>query len=276
MKTLKKTLAVVLSVLTITAALTGCAGKKSEGKLEKIQKAGKLVIATDAAWAPFEYIGADGEVTGSDIELGKYIAKALGVDFEVINVTFDTLSTYLANDECDLAIAAITITDERKEQMDFSDSYTTCEQYVVVMEDNNSVSTIEDLAGMKVGVHLGTTGDFLISDEIAGGVLAGTGAEAVQYKALPDASLALKNGELQAIVCDTLMAKNLAATNAGLKCFALTYTDGTTTDEHLGIAMKKGDEAFLAKINEIIAPIIADGTIDGWIVEHTALASNLD
>ena len=179
----------------------------------------------------FEYIGADGEVTGSDLELAQYIADQLGVELEVINVAFDSISTYLVNDEADLTLSAMTITDERKETLDFSDPYTVAQQYIIVPQDNETVSTIEDLAGMAIGVHLGTTGDFLVSDEVMAGVLANTGATAQQYKFLTDAALALQNGELGAIVCDTLLAENLVAVNEGLKCFPLVYADGSSTSK---------------------------------------------
>lgn len=270
---MKKLLAIFLTVVLSLSLLGGAC---AEGKLDSILAAGKLVVATDPAWAPFEYIGAGGEMAGSDIELAQYIADQLGVKLEMINVAFDSISTYLVNDEADLSISAMTITEERKETLAFSDPYTVAQQYIIVPEENATVSTVEDLAGMNIGVHLGTTGDFLVSDEVMIGTLAGTGAQAMQYKFLTDAALALKNGELGAIVCDTMLAENLVKVNGGLKCFPLTYKDGSANIEELGIAMKKGDEAFVAKINEIIAPVIADGTVDAWIVKHSELASALD
>ena len=271
----KKIIAAVLA-LAMVFCLCAC-GSKTESKLDKIKKAGKLVMATDACWAPFEYIGANGEPTGSDVELAAYIAEQLGVKLEIINVAFDTLPTYIVNGEADIVLAAMTITEERKESMAFSDPYTKAEQYIVVVDGDDSVATVEDLAGKAIGVHLGTTGDLLVSDEVDGGCLKDTGASVKQYKSLPDASLALLNGELQAIVCDTLMAKNLCTANdEKIVCFPLVYADGTKTDEEYGIGMIKGDDAFTAKINEIIAPVVADGTVDGWIVEHTELASNID
>lgn len=273
---MKKILAVILSlILVIGIPMSCCAAQTS--KLEAIQKAGKIILATDACWAPFEYIGANGEPDGADVEIARYIAEQLGVELEIINVAFDSLPTYLVNNEADIVLAAMTITEERKEAINFSDPYTKAEQYIVVVAGDTGVSTIEDLAGRTIGVHLGTTGDLIISDEILLGCLNGTGAEVLQYKALPDAALAMLNGELQAIVCDTLMAENLCAANDGkLECFPMQYADGSTTDEEYAIAMAKGDEEFVAKINEIIAPIIADGTVDNWIVEHTEISSNID
>ncbi len=274
MKTMKKILAVAIAAAMVLA-FTACGKETKTSKLEEIQEKGVLTVATDAAWAPFEYIGENGEPTGSDLEIAQYIADQLGVELEVINVAFDSLSTYVANNETDLVLAAMTITEERKEQLAFSDPYTVACQYIVVPEGENGVKTIEDLAGKHIGTHLGTTGDLLVSDEINDGVLTDTEASNSQYKALPDAALDMKNGKIDAIVADTLMAKNLCAANEGLKCFELVYADGSNTQEEYGIGMAKGDEEFTAKINEIIAPIVEDGTIDGWIIKHTELAAEM-
>ena len=269
---MKKMIALILAammMLTMTAAV-------AEGKLAEIQSKGVLTICTDAAWAPFEYIGANGEPAGADIDLANYIADQLGVKLDIINCAFDSISTYLINGDADLSLSAMTITEERKETLDFSDPYTTAQQYIIVLAENDKVKVLDDLAGQNIGVHLGTTGDFLVSDEVMMGKLANTGANVAQYKFLTDAALALKNGELGAIVCDTMLAENIVAVNEGLKCFPLAYAEGEVEVEQLGIAMKKGDAEFVAKINEIIAPIIADGTIDKWLVEHSELASALN
>ena len=275
MKKISKILALVLALMLISAMALA---ESESPKLAEIKEKGKIVMGTDAVWAPFEYIGANGEATGADVEIAQYIADQLGVELEVLNVSFETLTTYLVNDECDIVLAAMTITEERAETVAFSDPYTVAAQYIIVPEDDDTTQYINDLAGKTIGVHLGTTGDFIASDEVnlPGGVLEGTGATVQQYKSLPDAALAMKNGELGAIICDTLMAENLVATNEGLKCFELVYADGTNTTEEYGIAMKKGDDAFVDCINQIIAPIVEDGTVDNWIVEHTELASQID
>jgi len=275
---MKNTMKILALVLALILTFAAAALAEESPKLADIQAKGKLILGTDAVWAPFEYIGANGEPTGADVEIAAYIAEQLGVELEIMNVSFETLTTYLVNDEVDVVLAAMTITEERAETVDFSDPYTVAAQYIIVPEDDDTTTYLEDLAGKSIGVHLGTTGDFIASDEVnlPGGALEGTGAQVLQYKALPDAALAMKNGELGAIICDTLMAENLVATNPGLKCFELVYADGTRTNEEYGIAVKKGDPAFVAKLNEIIAPIVEDGTIDGWIVEHTELASQID
>ena len=278
--TMKKILAAVMTMMMVMA-LAACGGSGGEssdseggGKLASVQENGKIVMCTDAAWAPFEYIGADGEVTGVDIDIANKIAEGLGVELEIVNVSFDSISTYLANDEADMAIACITVTDERKEQMDFSTPYTTVQQYMIVMADDDT-STMEGLAGKAVGTHLGTTGDFLMDDEINGGVLEGTGAENKQYKALPDAALAMKSGELQAIVCDSVLAENIVKSNGdAFKCFPVKYDSGEEAEvENIAIAFNKGNEDLVAAVNEIIEPLIEDGTVEEFYVKQSEEAS---
>lgn len=278
---IKKIMAVMMAMM-MALALAACGGggdnEESEtgGKLAAIQEAGKIVVCTDAAWAPFEYIGEGGQPTGIDIEIAQYIADQLGVELEVKNIAFDTIPAALTSGDADLGLACITITDERKEEMAFTDPYTSVQQYMVVPADSD-VKVMEDLGEAKIGTHLGTTGDFLVSDEITSGVLGGSSAENSQYKALPDAALAMKSGELQAIVCDSVLAENLVKANGdAFKCFPVAYKDGHEADtEEIGAAMAKGDDEFTAKINEIIQQLVKDGKIDEWFVQHSEAASKL-
>lgn len=273
-KTLKKLVAAALAVLTLTTALSGCGSK---GKtVEDIKKAGKLVMATDAAWAPFEYIADSETPVGSDIDLAQAIADKWGVKLEIVNAAFDTLPQYLDNGSVDVVIAAMTITDERKEQMDFSDPYTISAQYIIVKDSDDSIQTIEDLAGKKTAVHLGTTGDLLVSGEIEKGCLKDTGAEVVQYKNLAEGCLALQQGTVDAVMLDILPAQNYCAVNEGLKCFEAVYADGSSTKEEYGIGVKKTNTELVEAINEVIKPMVADGSIEASIEKHKELASLLE
>lgn len=274
-KNLKKLVAAALAVLTLTTALSGCGGSKGK-TVEDIKKAGKLVMATDAAWAPFEYIADSETPVGSDIDLAQAIADAWGVKLEIVNAAFDTLPQYLDNGSVDIVIAAMTITDERKEQMAFSDPYTISAQYIIVKDSDDSVKTIEDLAGKKTAVHLGTTGDILVSNEIEKGCLKDTGAEVVQYKNLAEGCLALQQGTVDAVMLDILPAQNYCAVNEGLKCFEAVYADGSSTKEEYGIGVKKTNTELVEAINEVIKPMVADGSIEASIEKHKELASLLE
>ncbi|HIR27522.1 MAG TPA: transporter substrate-binding domain-containing protein [Candidatus Choladousia intestinigallinarum] len=257
-------------VFCLASGFTSAA--EEQNALERIQESGKLVMATDAAWPPFEFMEGE-DVVGVDVAIAQDIADGLGVELEVINVAFDSLSMYLENQEADIAIAAITVTEDRQEVMEFSEPYTDTYQYIVVKEDDDSVETIEDLAGYIIGVHLGTTGDFLASDEVNMGVLAGTGASVQQYKDLTVAALGLNAGDVQAIVCDKLLAENLCEVNEGLKCFEAVYEDGSSTNEQYAIAANKGETELIEAINEIVQPLKEDGTIDQYILDYTERAS---
>lgn len=279
---IKKIMIAALSMIMVLA-LAACGGGSSSGdgeegggKLAEIQEKGKIVVCTDAAWAPFEYIGEGGEPTGIDIEIAQAIADELGVELEVSNIAFDTIPATLTSGSADLGLACITITEERKEEMAFSDPYTSVQQYMVVTADSD-IAAMDELAGKMVGTHLGTTGDFLVSDEIDAGVLAGTGAQNNQYKQLPDAAEELKSGTLQAIVCDSVLAENLVTANGdALKCFPVKYADGSEAEvEEIGAAMAKGDDEFTAKINEIIKGLVDEGKVDEWFIQHSEAASKL-
>ena len=243
--------------------------------LDRVLESGKLVVATDAAWAPFEYMEGE-NVVGADLEIAADIAEALGVELEIINVAIDSLSMYLDNGEADLVLAAMTVTEERAEVMEFSEPYCDSSQYIIVKEGDENVSCIDDLAGYIVGVHLGTTGDFLVSDEVNMGVLMGTGATVQQYKDLAIAAMGLNAGDVQAIVCDKQLAENICTVNDGLVCFEAVYEDGSNTQEQYAVAAKKGETELIEKVNEVVVPLKEDGTIDQYIVDHSARSSALN
>lgn len=273
---MKKAVAICMTLVmavSLSAGFTSLADDQTA--LERVLEKGKLVVATDAAWPPFEYMEGE-NVVGVDLDIAKDIADGLGVDLEIINVSFDSLSMYLENGEADLALAAITVTEDRADAMEFSEPYCESSQYIVVKEDNDDVKSIDDLAGYTVGVHLGTTGDFLISDEVNMGVLAGSGASVQQYKDLTIAAMGLNAGDVQAVVCDRQLAENLCTVNDGLKCFEAVYADGSSTQEEYAVAAAKGETDLIAKVNEIIVPLKEDGTIDQYIVEESAKSSALN
>lgn len=272
---MKKATAFALA-LAMTIGMCGVTVMADEQTaLDRVLESGKLVVATDAAWAPFEYMEGE-NVVGADLEIAADIAEALGVELEIINVAFDSLSMYLDNGEADLVLAAMTVTEERAEVMEFSEPYCDSSQYIIVKEGDENVSCIDDLAGYIVGVHLGTTGDFLVSDEVNMGVLMGTGATVQQYKDLAIAAMGLNAGDVQAIVCDKQLAENICTVNDGLVCFEAVYEDGSNTQEQYAVAAKKGETELIEKVNEVVVPLKEDGTIDQYIVDHSARSSALN
>lgn len=297
MKKFKKIMVAVMAGALMVGCFAGCGGNTdTEGTnpsgdaatgdhLARIKAAGVLTMATNAAFPPFETIGDNGNVVGVDVDIAQAIADKIGVKLEVKDVDFDTIVSEIETGKSDIGVAGMTVTPDRAEKVDFSESYFTSIQYFIVPEGSD-IKTVEDLAGKRVGVQLGTTGDYLVGvandgewdgdTKIADGVLESNPAELSQMKTAMEATQELINGRLDAVVIDKLPAESLVAQNpdAGLTTFELTYADGSKTDEQYAIAVAKGDDSasLLAIINEVIAEVKANGTLDESIVKHSAIA----
>lgn len=267
---MKKLIALILTAVMLTFVLASCASYKT---VDKIKEAGTLTVFTEAGFAPYEFV-YENEVVGVDVSIMKAVADKLGVKIEVKDVSFDTICAAVNSGKTDVGAAAITIRADRQKQVDFSNPYSSTEQYIIVPKDNDSIKTLEDLKGLKVGVQQGTTSDFLISDFIEDGTLAG--CEVVGYEAPAVAAASID--KLGAVVTDKLTAQIICSNNAALKAFKLVKTDGSDVAEieEYGIAVAKGNETLLAVINETLAELMADGTIDKWVEEYTALANSIE
>lgn len=275
---MKKIIAVVLCLVLALACvgMTSCGDAADKQSVDAIKEAGKLTMYTNAEFPPFEYMEGT-EVKGVDVDIAQAIADKLGVKLEIHNVKFDTIIGSIQSGKGSIGAAGITVTDERKESVDFSIEYTTSKQYIIVPVDS-TVAKIEDLAGMSIGVQLGTTGDFIITDEINGteegkGVLQDTGASVTTYNSAADAAIALNSGKIQAVVIDKLPAEIVAGNYENLKAIELVYADGSNTEESYAICVAKGNESLLKVINEVIEELKANGKIDEFIITHTGAAS---
>ena len=161
---MKKIISMLLIVCLLGVLASGCGSNKQT--VDSIKESGKLIIHTNAGFAPYEY-PSNGKVVGVDMDIAKAIADKLGVELVIEDVKFDTIITSVQSGKAALGVAGITVTEERKESVDFSITYATSVQYIIVPAAAE-VDTIEDLAGLKIGVQLGTTGNFIIDDEING------------------------------------------------------------------------------------------------------------
>ena len=213
---------------------------------------GVLNVGTNAEFPPFEYVDDNGEPDGFDVALIKAIGEKLGVTVEVENMEFDALVASIGS-KIDVAIAGMTVTDERKASVDFSDSYYEAVQYVIVPADSE-IATAEDLVGKTIGVQLGTTGDFIASDDIADTTVN-------QYNKGVDAVNDLINGRVDCVIID----KNPAQVFAGKFEGQLVALDGAQFEfgvEEYASALTKGDADLAEKINAALEEIKADGTFD--------------
>lgn len=260
---MKKILAVLL-VLAMLFAFAGCAKKDDSNK---------LVMATNAAFPPYEYIEG-GKIVGIDAEIAAKIAEKLGMELEIKDVDFDTIIAGVQTGKYDIGMAGLTVTDERKEKVNFSTSYAKGIQAVIVPE-NSPYASYEDFytgfdaegnpagvkEGIKIGVQQTTTGDIYSSSEPAEW---GFGdANVVRYKTGNDAVAALKEGKLTAVIIDNEPAKSFVAANTGLKIL-----EGAYTDEDYAIAVGKEDTELLEKINKALADLKADGTLDKIVEKY--------
>lgn len=211
-----------------------------------------LKMGTNAAFPPYEYKEGE-DFVGIDVEIAGAIAKELGMTLEIVDMEFDSIITAVNQGEVDFGMAGMTVTEERLEEVDFTYSYATGVQSVIVAE-GSEIKTLDDLAGKKIGVQLGTTGDIYASDDY--------GEENVtKYGKGADAVIALKGGDVDAVIIDNEPAKAFVAENEGLAILDTEYAV-----EDYAIAVKKGNE-LLADINAALETLTADGTIDAIIAK---------
>jgi polar amino acid transport system substrate-binding protein len=213
------------------------------------------IIATDATWAPFEYVNDQNQIVGFDIDLMNAIAQSAGIKIQFQNVPFDPLLAGMAQGTYDAAISSITITDERSKSMLFSDPYYVAGQMIVVQKNNASITVEDSLKGKKLGAQLGTTGESL-----ADGI---TGATVKSYDQIGLAIQDLLNGQLDAVICDTPIANSYVGKNAS----TLKIVGNALTTENYGIAVAKGKNDLLNKINQGLAAVKAKGTIDTLVTK---------
>lgn len=245
-------LLVLVSMVSIVASMfVGCAGNTSE-----------LVMGTNAEFPPFEYIGDDGQPDGFDVALVKEIARRMNVGVKIENMEFKSLIGSLANGKIDLIAAGMTVTEERKKEVDFSKTYFTANQMIIIPV-GSEINSALDLKGMVVGVQEGTTGDIIVSEEDVDEKEYDV-KEVKRYKKGIDAVMDLINGRVEAVVIDSNPAAEYVKSNEG-KIVAI--ESGMETEEY-AIAVKKGNTKLLEKIDKALTEIKQDGTYDKLIKQY--------
>ena len=265
------------------------------GSASSVQQGGAdISVYTNAYFAPFEYYDGT-DIVGVDVDVMNMVGEKLGRKVSYTNVEFGVIiDTVSSGALADVGAAGITITDSRKEQVDFSDPYFTSVQYVIYPAGtmtpdgtDGDVSYIlwNSLAGKKIGVQADTTGDIYVDMEINAvngddydlgrdGVLLNTGAEETRYDNAQLAADAVGAGQVDVVVVDYLPASFIVDKNDGFECAALYYDngDGTVapTEEQYAICVTKGQDELLAAINEVLAGLGQDGVND-LVMKHMGL-----
>ena len=217
---------------------------------------GKLIMATEAGFAPYEYTEDGSTVVGVDVDIANEIAKAMGKELVIQNMSFDGALLAVQQGKADFAAAGISVNEERDKVMDFSVEYATSRQVVVVNKETMAVSSVDAItADNKVGVQTGTVADTYAQEQ---------GWQVTQYSKFMEAAMDLMNNRLDCIVMDALPAEQLVAQND-----SLTILDGELFTDKYAIAVNEGNTALLDEINAVLEQLIADGKIDEYTLNHT-------
>lgn len=237
---MKKTLLCLALILFALSAVFG--GGQKEG--------GKIIIATDATWPPMEFVNQSKDIVGFDIDLMNLAAKEGGFEVEFVNTAWDGIFAGLANEQYDAVMSSVTITEERKDTMDFSVPYINAGQVLIVQQSTSGVTVLADLKGKAVGAQIGTTGGMEV-DKVAG----------VELKSYDELGLAIEdlvNGRIAGVVADTPIAADYVLQNDNYKG-KLKIVGEPFTDELYGVAVKKGNSKVLDIINAGLKKVMDKG-----------------
>lgn len=273
---MKRLAGLLAAVMTMALALTGCGGNSNSSAsaaagstgpspasvnsasatptIDAIKEKGKLVMLTEATFAPFEYI-EDGKVIGADVDIAQEFANDLGVELEVVDMNFDLLIDAVNAGKGDFAAAGMTVDPDRSKQVDFTTKYVKSAQHVIIKK--GSGVTADNLDGLVIAVQESTSGDFYATDEI-------NAKEVLRFKSAVEAGSALKSGKCDAVIIDELPAKAIADKSNG----ELEVLEDKLTDEEYAIACKKGNTDLVDAFNQTLERLMKEGKIDEYVKNH--------
>jgi glutamine transport system substrate-binding protein len=262
---LKRIFSVGIILSSVSLALFGCGTGTSTSENGESGETGedkKYIIATDATYAPMEYMDKNGNIVGTDIDIVNAIADELGIEVEFKNYGWEPLFSAVKNEEVDFAVSSITITEERKQTFDFSEPYYAANQLILVPEDS-TVTKFDDLKDMRISVQINTTGH-----EVVKGLLGKTSSKIVAPESMPLAISEMINGNADAAIGDNAVINEYVKNNPDVNL--KTVEDDTFAKEYYGLMVKKGNEELLELLNEGIEKIKENGKlkeITGFDVE---------
>lgn len=217
----------------------------------------KLVMVTEAGFAPYEYRDSSG-IVGVDVDIAREIASAMGKELEIKDVAFDSLINELNSGKADFAAAGMSINEERKKEVDFSIEYVSSKQVIVVRKDYNKIKNINDLNGKTISVQLGSVADTYVTKNFKN-------SKIVRQKKFLSAAEDVKAKKSECIIMDELPAKELVKNNSELTILKIELF----TDKY-AIAVKKGNTELLNKINEVLEKLIEEGKIEEFVINHSS------
>ena len=287
---LKKMLVLALSAAMLLTILTGCGSSETAAPqdeqateapateqpaaepstlLEQIKAKSKLVVGTEAQYAPYEFKDLDANFVGCDMWLAQQIADSLGVELEIVDMSFAGIIPAVQSGQVDLGIAAFTNTPERAEEIDFSNLYETSAQLLIVKTGNaDTYSTKEALAGQKVGAQKGTIQSQLIQSALPD-------SELFELEKYPALALEVQNGNIAGLVVDQAVGESLVANSNGE--LEVSNFEFSAEEASFGksVVIAKGNEDLVAAVNEVIDKVVSDGSYQEAYDEAVALAATL-
>ena len=255
---MKKFIALLMASLMLLGMFSGCANSASDNELNLVEN-GKLIMSTNAAFPPYEMTTDNGGFEGIDVEIAGEIAKKLGLELVVDDMDFDSALLAVQQGKSDIVMAGVSVTEKRLKVMNFSDSYATGIQVVIVKEGSDV--TMDNLGEKMIGCQRGTTGYIYASDTPDNGgygedhvIAFDNGASAVQ---------ALQNGQVDCVIIDKAPAQEFVKANKGL-----TLLDGNWVEEEYAIGINKSNTALQEAVNKALQELIADGTVQKIIDKY--------
>lgn len=215
----------------------------------------EIIMVTEAGFAPYEFY-EDKKIVGVDVEIANEIASYLGKKLVVKDVAFDSIINELKSGKADFAAAGMSITEERKKEVDFTIEYTISNQ-VVVVKKNSSIKSFDELDGKRISVQLGSVGDSYATETYKNSTID-------RQKKFLVAAEAVKNNKSDCIIMDALPAEQLVSKNPELKIL-----EGVLFQDTYGMAVKKGNKDLLDKINVVLQNLIDSGKIDEYVLKYT-------
>ena len=242
------------SSVASSVASSAAASSSASGSLATVV-AGKLTMATNATFPPYEMTTDAGDIEGIDVETAQAIADKLGLELQIDDMDFDAALLSVQQGKADIVMAGVTVTDERLKVMDFSDTYAEGIQSIIVPEGSD-IATADDLSGKAIGTQRGTTGYLYCTDDF--------GEEnVIAYDDGLTAVQALNNGQVDAVVIDNAPAQEFVAANPGLKILDTAYAQ-----EDYAIGVAKGNTQLLDAINGALEELQADGTLQAIVDKY--------
>jgi len=236
---MKKKICILMAIIVVMGMVAACGNKDDN----------VMIMGTNAEFPPYEFYEGE-KIVGIDAEFAEAIAEKLGMKVKIEDMAFDAIIPAVQSGKVTFGAAGMTVTEDRKKEVDFTDTYYTGKQVIIVQDDNTEINGPDDLAGKKIGVQQGTTGDLYATDDY--------GDESIErFTKGMEAVQSLSQGKIDAVIIDDQPAQAFLEQNEGLKILETEYVI-----EDYAMCFKKGNEELLEKVNAAIKELKEDGTFD--------------